>query len=81
MSGGVLNIKETQTSDIKYYFNPPALARSDTDDALRSRLAEMGVSKANVQYPLPDLRFIVQGGIDHAASMATVFNGAARTAT
>lgn len=44
MSGGVLNINGTQTPDIKNYFSPPPLSRSGADDqALRSRLEEMGI--------------------------------------
>ena len=90
MSGGVLNINGTQTPDIKNYFSPPPLSRSGADDqALRSRLEEMGIHsdsytasasrfKKNDEDLSPGLRSIVLGGIDNAWSATALFNGLAR---
>ena len=90
MRGDAMQIKATQTPDLKNYFSPPLLSRSDADDqALRSRLEEMGVdygsyagtaSRAtkNVEALPAELRFIVLGGIDNAGPAAAMFSSFAR---
>lgn len=75
MSGDILSIKETQTSDIKHYISPPPLRWSDADEALRAHLAELGIdfnsymrsvnrTQREAHEPAPDLRFAVQDGLD-----------------
>lgn len=78
MSGGILNIKETQTPDIKNYISVPSLDRDDPDEHLRARLEELGIDydsykrtasrqKRGVEEPSPNLRLTVQDGLDNVS--------------